>query len=248
MSFRPATKKTLTSSVIEQIAGQIYSGELAPGESLPSERQLGDLLRVGRTTIREALRALETLRLVEVRPGQGIYVAGASSGQDGQLPLVGAALERQSRLHLAEARRIIEVEVAALAATRATKEQKDALCVLLREMQTAGREQRADDEALLHARFHTAIAEMGGNPVLSHVVAGIVRLLPATTLSHFIAGANERAEELHWAICDCIVRGDATEAREAMQAHMGHEERVIAQVFGARQPGMPLPAESEEKP
>ncbi len=240
MDLKPATKKTLTESVIEQIAGQIYRGELAPGAALPSERQLGEMLRVGRTTIREALRALETLRLVEIRPGHGAYVASTSNG-GADVALVGAALARQSRLHLAEARKIIEAEVAALAAARRTPEEAVALLRLLQQMEAAGRERRLDDEVAVHTRFHTAIAEMGRNPVLAHVVATILQLLPATSLGNApAAGASERAQELHQRIYTCIERGDVDGAREAMRAHMALEEDVIAQAYRAGQ-GAPGP-------
>ncbi|MGA2820064.1 MAG: FadR/GntR family transcriptional regulator [Anaerolineales bacterium] len=235
VKFKPQVKRTLSESVIEEIASRIYKGELRPGQALPSERELCQKLQVGRTTLREALRGLQALHLVEILQGQGVFVASAPEAPAGLGPM-GAALERESRLHLAEAREIIEVEVASLAATRAWAEQVSVLGKLLAGMEAASQAGRREEENSLHAQFHIQIAETCRNPVLTYLVGTLIHLLPAISASQVsIPGAAERAQQLHRMIFEAIRASDATGAREAMVAHMAHEEDVTAKSFQKRQ-------------
>ena len=149
---------------------------------------------------------------------------------------MGAALERESRLHLAEARRIIEVEVASLAAARANAEQASVLAKLLTGMEEASRAGQREKEISLHAQFHIQIADMCANPVLTYLVGTLIHLLPAVSASQVsVPGAGERAQQLHRAIYDAICSGNPAAAREAMVAHMVHEVDVTAKSFQNRQ-------------
>ena len=190
---------------------------------------------MSRTTLREALRGLQALHLVEIHQGQGVFVAPAPDPPMGLQP-IGAELERESRLHLAEARKIIELEVASLAATRAKAEQVAVLAKLLADMEAASRDRRKKEDNSLHAQFHIQIAEMCGNPVLTYLVRTLIQLLPAISASQVsIPGAAQRAQELHRRIFEAIGAKDAAGALEAMAAHMAHEEAVIAEASRKRQ-------------
>src|SRR5688572_16741987 len=117
-------KVTVVESIVEQIVRQIQAGRLKPGDKLPSERQLIDMLNVGRSSIREALQGLAAIGVVESRAGQGSFISQNVHllMPDIENPALPASLQRDMRMKLIEARRMVEVDIVALAAQRATAE------------------------------------------------------------------------------------------------------------------------------
>src|SRR5688500_11655529 len=108
IAFHRPRKVTLVEGVVEQIVAQIQSGNLKPGDRLPSERQLIETLQVGRSSVREALQGLAMMGLVEIRPGHGSFVArnaDALAPEIGQ-PNHSTQLQYEMRLSLIEARRL----------------------------------------------------------------------------------------------------------------------------------------------
>jgi len=158
--------RRLYRQIAEQIAQLIESGEFLPGTRLPAERELASSLGVSRASVREAIISLELSGLVDVRVGTGIFVtapqrqAGAAAGDAGPGPF-----------ELLQARKLIEGEIAAVAATRATPEEVAALRECVARMQA-----HVDDFAAREASdrdFHLQIAKATGNGSLELVVAGL---------------------------------------------------------------------------
>lgn len=153
-----------------QIAGQlrvlIGKGEFEPGARLPAERDLAKQLGVSRPSVREALIALEVEGLVEVRTGSGVFVLGGKDRRIATLPK--AAPNDWGPLELIRARRVIEGEIAALAAREAKRKHLAAIraaCTQMHEDTERGIAPTAADRA-----FHMAIAEAAGNAVLLDTV------------------------------------------------------------------------------
>jgi DNA-binding FadR family transcriptional regulator len=211
--------------IADQIVGLIDSGEFPAGSRLPPERELAGLLGVSRTSVREAIIALEIAGRVEVRVGTGIFV---TSPQQHRAPAPQAAVGDSGvgPFELLAARAVIEGETAALAAKQARKADLAALretIVRMREHAEDAGERDAADRA-----FHVRIAEATGNGAYAHAVASLWDLRRGDLWSrievHFHTAAL-RAKTLadHEAIVAALAAHDAAGARRAMHRHL---ERV----------------------
>ncbi|WP_033289870.1 FadR/GntR family transcriptional regulator [Amycolatopsis jejuensis] len=201
----------------------LLSGEVEPGQKIPSERQLAEALGVGRSTIREAIKSLELLGLVEQRVGDGTYLSGSSSELLPQVIQWGLLLTVHQREDMLEARRHLEVLLAGLAAENRTEEQLTRLRELIEQMRSADGDFNRYVEADI--AFHLEIARSSGNSVLVGVLTNIQSLLHVWA-SRVIntAGETETSLAMHEPILKAIDARDPDAAREAMRAHM---ERAI---------------------
>jgi DNA-binding FadR family transcriptional regulator len=207
----------------QQIAGQLRalmgSGEFPAGSRLPAERDLARQLGVSRPSVREALIALEVEGWVEVRTGSGVYVLDRANRSRGTQ----IAPTEWGPLELIRARRVVEGEIAALAATLAKRAQTQAMAKSIASMKSdadRGVMPLEGDRA-----FHTAIVEACGNVVLTETVQTFwdSRRGPLferlgdyfETVDSWRAAIDE-----HEAILKAIQARDADAARTAMQAHM----------------------------
>jgi DNA-binding FadR family transcriptional regulator len=214
-----AVKRTpLVAAVMERIGRLIDVGTYPPGAKLPSERELREQLEVGRSTVREALRGLEVLGLIELRQGRGAFVrsphpqlGGGAAGPPGE----GWQLER-----VAEARLAIETSAASLAAVRRTDEQLKSIEAQVSAFEDA---MAADDlSALMLAdvSFHEAIAE-AANPVLAAALKAVVVLgIQARRTSLTDPARRGTVLDRHRAIYDAIVQRDPQGARMRMEQHI----------------------------
>lgn len=129
ITARPLSRSRLHEEIVTIIQKQIMSGKIAPGDKLPTERELAENFNVNRATVREALRKLENLDLVEIRHGDGLYTKNYL--ESGNLDLIKAALNTSGRedilFNILEARRYIVPQIAYLAAQRRTQEDLDEL-------------------------------------------------------------------------------------------------------------------------
>ena len=173
ITLSPAPRRKLTETVAEQLLAAIR--ELPPGTKVPSERELTKELGVGRSTVREALNGLAMLGIVEIRHGQGVFVTGEPA-QVSEPSAIAAALERGVTNEFIEARLIVEVEVARLAARRRTDEDLARLSAALDEQESR---LRGDVDALVDvaASFNVLLAEAAHNEVLSAMIQSFVALM-----------------------------------------------------------------------
>jgi GntR family transcriptional repressor for pyruvate dehydrogenase complex len=227
VTFVPAQRVRSFDHIVGQIREAIASGGIAPGERLPSERDLGVAFGVSRTTLREALRALEAQGVIEIRTGSrgGAFVAEPSS------ELVAAALGALLRFRSATARELAEFRVpfeaenAAWAARRADPAALAELEHIVGDVAT-----RADDDgvpwpevAALEVRFHDAVARATGNSVRAAIMSAILDALQrAFTAVPVPDGSPLRTSlglELR-SVVNAIHAGDSEAAGEAMREHV----------------------------
>jgi DNA-binding FadR family transcriptional regulator len=225
MRIRPlASARKLSHGLFEQLADQIKSGKLAPGERLPTEQELTRAARVSRTVVREAVAALRAEGLVVTRQGVGAFVSAAP--QQAPFRIDTERLHDLGEiLYVMELRLCVEIESAGLAAERATRAQVRAIDAALEAMDRATAQGHAAvDEDLA---LHRAIADGTGNPQFPRFLQFIGRhLIPRHIVSGMpktMGGQRAYLELLqteHRRIVEAIRSRDPKAAREAMRRHL----------------------------
>lgn len=219
-TFDPIQTGRLYEQIVRQIENQIVSGELRAGDKLPTEHELAEQFGVSRTSVREAMKALVQKGLVDVKPGRGSFVINGTSqvvkrslglmvrfDQDGGLP------------QLVEVREILEPEIAARAALRATEQTISALQKEVEVMDA----NMDDPETYIAAdhRFHRALAEGTQNALILALADSIVELLQEQRMRiYHVEGGPERGQYHHKRILEAVAARDPADARAAMQAHL----------------------------
>lgn len=209
----------LSEGVVQQLRDLIRNGRLRGGQKLPSERELAQRFEVGRSSLREAIRALELEGLVIIRPGAGSFISEESL--DAALgPLTGQLLAKQAELaDVVELRLLLEPQVAALAAERALDADKRRLGEILREQEQAIG--RGESGAKADAAFHSAIATSIHNKavsLLSSVLADVQAPMRDETLQTRERSVASVAS--HRVILDAIVTGNVEVAFHATRDHI----------------------------
>lgn len=217
----PGTEKRYAYTVVvERMCEQIRTGALLPGDRLPPERQLARELAVSRTSVRQALQALAERGVVESRQGDGTYVAAELSASfPGDAILDALNRERGVLGDILEFRRLLEPQIAALAAQRIDAAGIDRLKVVVCDQQRAllaGRE-----DAALDAEFHCLLAEYAGNRVLVRVMAALRATVDETRAARLRTSGRQNASmEGHLRLLDALEARDAAAAHAAMEQHI----------------------------
>ena len=210
--------------VANRIRELIRDENMRAGQRLPAERELSAKLSVSRASLREALIALELGGFVEVRGGSGVYVSEQAAAQD-EVAEVGPG-----PFEVLAARRMIESEIAALAAKMATDAQIDAIMTAVVEMERQHEDRASNEQA--DRNFHLAIARATGNSAM----VGVIDYLwnQRGSLWHKLK-EHFRTEELrlttltdHRKILEAIAAHDAAGARQAMRAHLERVTRTFS--------------------
>jgi len=220
-SFSRAPRRKLSETVAEQLLEAFR--DLPPGTKVPSERELTLELDVGRTTVREALNGLAMLGVIEIRHGQGAFItvphAAEAAGQDPHAALT-AALERGVTREFIEARLLVEVAVARLAAQRRTDED-------LRQIESALAEQERTQAGPLNellsvaTRFNVLLAEAAHNEVLAGMTRSFVSLMyERAPKVYALEGFPAWDLEEHQGLYEAVRTQDADLAADLMRRHI----------------------------
>ncbi len=214
-----APREAPSTEVARRLLDYLLSGTVRAGERIPSERQLAAQLGVGRSSVRDALRPLLLLGVVEARQGDGTYLRQPESSLLPQAVEWGLLLGEHTTIDLVEARAYIEVAIAELAARRRSDADLARLKALLGQMSKIGVAGEEFNEADL--AFHLALAEASGNTVLFGTIASIRTLLRVwITRVTAAAASTKQSYEEHVPIFDAIRASDPVAAAAAMRAHM----------------------------
>lgn len=204
-------------NIFEELQQRIRQGDWLPGDRIPSIAQLAKEMQVGAGSIREALRSLQSIGLIKIEHGSGVYITGArpSTELSSHFQKVGEGLI----LELAETRRILEPELAFLAAERGTDEELMMIESLVRQMEENS--QNGKDFAELDVLFHRQIAHASRNTILSQTLEGISDLFLESRRAILLdPNALSRALRYHALIADSLKLRNAPQARLLMQGHM----------------------------
>ena len=238
MEFEPLpTRTTVSMDAVDRIKNMILDGRLVRGERLPSERALSEVLGVSRPTVREAIRALVAMHILEVRHGSGTFVSSRSMNQLIRPVQFAIALADTGLRDLFDVRGLIEPGAAALAAQRASDAQLQAIdeCVALsRRCQDDHRE-----FAQVDFRLHGLIVEASHNGLLINLHESIAALtLESRTITVELPGVIQVAVEEHEPIAQALLDRNAPAAEAAMRRHLEHvRDMVLAALRGERAPG-----------
>jgi GntR family transcriptional repressor for pyruvate dehydrogenase complex len=231
----------LADEAIERIRDLIRSGELTPGSRLPPEQKLAQQMGLSRNSMREAVKALQVVRVLDARPGDGTYVTSLAPRL--LLEGLGAAidlLQDDTLLDVMQIRLMLEPAATAAATPSITEQHLAELSVLLDKMRAT-----ADDaESMIRhdIEFHHTIVAANGNESLTSVLDGLSGRTARARVWRGLIEANAAAvtQAEHQAIFDALAAGEPELARAAALLHVNTSAKWLQQVIG-RSPGRRVP-------
>lgn len=243
--IQPVRKPKLSETVAEELLALIRTGSYPAGSRLPPERELSRRFNISRASLRDAVRHLELLGHVEIRQGDGTYVR-TPDGETLSLPFRGLLAGRpQAALDLLEFRRMLEPEVAALAAVRVRPEHADAFAEsLARQREALSRGERLSKEDLA---FHGLISRTAGNLVTLQVLGTLRSLLSDLRTTALPGHLPDLTLAQHERIARAILARDPAGARAAMFEHLNAVVETSSLPSPASTPSSP-PAHTSPRP
>jgi GntR family transcriptional regulator, transcriptional repressor for pyruvate dehydrogenase complex len=226
--LKPIEKQTLARSVLDSLLEHIRSGEIPPGQPLPSQHELARMLSVSRPVLREAMQALAAMGVIEIRPGSGCYVRDPSASLEHDS--WDDAFSHESAVEVLEARMVVEVELAGLAALRATERDLDEMSGILERLKRTIARGRAT--AHITSDFHQALARAGHNRPLYRMsqMLAQARLVQGMRVEHALPDVAEHEYDSHRLLLESVKTRNAETARSSMREHLeiahGWEERI----------------------
>ena len=230
--FKAAKASKISDYIVEQIRGAILQGRLKPGDKLPSEKELTEMFQVSKTTLREALRALEVLGFLDIRKGAagGAFVVEMEMKKAHESLVNFLHFKNISIRHLTEARLVLESYTSVQAARSITNKQLARLKQLIDRSERINQQADPREYRLNEIEFHRIIGSVTGNPILMFILDFVENLLidtkeilkPGTDFS-------ARVLEAHQLIYQALVEGDPDKARQAM---LGHVRQVSEDLIG----------------
>ena len=222
----------VTDEAIEKIKGMIVSGALRPGDRLPKESELAAELGLSRNSLREAVRALSLIRILDVRQGDGTYVTSL----DPQLLLEALSFvvdfhRDDTVLEFLAVRRILEPAATAMAASRISEQQLNALA---NQLDKLGTEPSVEELVACDLEFHKGIVQSSGNSVLCSLLDGLSGPTTRARIWRGLTqeGAVARTIEQHTAICDAIAARQPDIARSWATIHVAGVEQWLRSALG----------------
>ena len=229
--FSPVPVRNAFEVTVERLATAVRLGVLRPGDQLPSERELAELLGVSRVTLREAIKALREVGLLESRRGRGggTFVCAPRRSRRRGPRQIGRSMG-DSLLDALDMRRIVEPGAAGLAATRnLSAEDRTALRRCLAE--TTGAPERG--RRLADSRLHMTIAACAGCPTLTESIAGVQLRLDELLRAIPVLAANiAHSDAQHAEIVDAVLGGDSERARDVMVDHVDGTAALLIGFIG----------------
>jgi GntR family transcriptional repressor for pyruvate dehydrogenase complex len=228
--MNPLPSESLVERVVERIRAVIEGGELRPGDRLPTEFELVSQFQVSRSVLREAIGRLQTLGVLEVRHGRGMFVGeGGSLKNCAQLLRSAMTIAPKDLAQLAELRRGLELQAARLAAQRASAEDIAELQAICEQMD------REDAEYLesvqLDCRFHQKLVASTRNELMRNIFDVVSEFMAGGMVQTTPQPRNRKASRgYHLPIVAAIAARDPDAAEQAMRTHMDAVDRAVQEI------------------
>ena len=246
MDVEPVRSTRIYEEIVRQIKALIAEGKLKSGDRLPPERDLAEKFMVSRTSVREALRSLQSRGLIEIRAGEGAFVRDISVDTLIE-PLALVILpHREAVGELFEARRLLEPAIAALAARRATPEE---IAEMERILEQQAKEVAQGRTGLTQdAAFHSALANSAHNRAISRIVNALMDLLTQSREeSLHTPGRPTRSHQDHQRILGAVQRRDEMGAHRAVLDHLIAVENLVTGAHRGDGGSLPPPPAARRK-
>ena len=231
LNIQPIEKLVLIDQIIETVGRLIAEGLLKPGDALPGERGLSEMLKVSRTSVRQALKALDVLGVLEIRPGSRTYLNKSISKLLINPMKFMTLLHKVGVIELFETRKIIEVALARLAAENATEKDIEKMRIALEE----SKQNLNNPKKYLYLEmdFHEAIFVASSNRILTAFMASINNLLLETREKTVMIYLDlEDSLKQHIKIFNAIRNRNPEKAGEAMFEHLSKIEKILVKKKG----------------
>ena len=231
--FKPVNRTTVSGQIVEQIKSMVRRGNLTPGDKFPSERQLSALLKAGRSSIREAMKVLETIGLIQKNRGATVLCDPAEMGHSA----LWLDASHQEIHEVFETRKLMEIGLSGLAAERATREDIKAMADSIASPSDMHTVITSD------VSFHRALAHAAKNSVSSQVYNMVTRLLFQTHKYYLLMENIENQEAFfekflaqHRKILLAVESHNAAGAKKAMEEHLEFAEKALLGKMGVGDP------------
>ncbi len=225
-AFRPLARTSFTADAVRTIKDMIVDGRLEPGDRLPSERALSEALGVSRPTVREAIRSLQAMNILESRHGEGTFVSSLEPDLLAEPIDFVLQVDDGGIAALFEARTVLEAGIASLAAERAT----DLELAELEDFTRSGRGKIDDVDAFIEhdVEFHDRLRRAARSPVLASMLGSISTLsLETRRRTAQSRAVRARSQADHDRMVKTLKERDPEAARRAMISHLEHVRGVL---------------------
>ena len=226
--FKPANKSTLYEDVLKQILEAVKNGRWNPGEKIPGELSLAEKFQVSRNCIREALKALSILNIIEARPGQGTFISEVALCQITNRELTEHLSEKVSVMELMEIRIMLETQTVLWAIERASDDELERLKAIIEKERQFGRD-LSKSSLQPRAEFHRILAEIAGNSLAVKFLNSIREELNAQRHRYLDLPLHtwEGLMNEHELILDLISQRDPVKAVKVMKDHVLRMKEVL---------------------
>jgi len=231
--IQPVRRATYLLEIVNAIADLLMKGVWRPGDMIPSEKELAARFGVGRSTIREAVKSLVVLGVLEARAGEGSFVREPDSHILTGAFRWGLLLSQRNIKDLVEVRRLIEADCAAQAARQRTPGDVDRLCHLIDLM--ALKQNDHEDFMRYDNQFHIDIANIGGNILLTSISSTIQTMVGIWyPITYYAPRMKALTLAEHQAIVDAIRQADPSGAAAAMRRHIDRAAARLGKALSAK--------------
>ena len=242
VQFRPLEHTRLSDFAVRQIRDLITSGKLKPGAQLPPERELVDQLAVSRSSVREALRLLEGMGLLEVRPGLGTFVAGDLDAKFQSLLRSWLLEYKEKIVDLLEAREALEVRAGLLAVRRITEAELEEMERAVREMDRQVARKNVEGIVVCDRQFHDILCRASRNAFVGTLVASLYDAMDETRSNIYtiLPDIRDQLVAEHEAIYEALKARDRAAVEKTITFHMNSLRNDIQRVIDLQ--GLPVSA------
>ncbi|WP_099361237.1 FadR/GntR family transcriptional regulator [Fredinandcohnia onubensis] len=230
VKINPIKRVTLTEQILEQVASWIISNELKPGDKLPNERLLAEEFQVNRGRIRESLRALALIGLIEIKPGEGSFVSAKESVLPAETILWMYHNEVNNLEEVYAARKLIESEVYLEAADRMTENEITVLDNIMKELKNSPKNNKEEFQRLLDD-FDLYMGSCSGNKIYNKLMQTIVHLRHQSMVKILnVPGARENSINSRTKLIKAIKQRNLEEVKEAIDLNFTGAKKFYKQL------------------
>jgi DNA-binding FadR family transcriptional regulator len=216
-SIRPLNRESVTSSIINRLTDLLISGELKPGDKLPTEMELAEQLGVGRNSVREAIKMLSYLGVIEIRRGIGTFVANSMPESVVNPLILGLVFEQKTSREIIELRLLIETAIGEIVIQKASDEDIKNLVAANEHLKKAAARKSSSSQQLrdIDIGFHETLLELTDNNPLKKIGKAIYALF-LSSIENTVKQDPERAVRNHQLIIEAVEKRDP----ELLRKHM----------------------------